>query len=93
MDAVYMSDSELPPGFDQLIPLPKVAFWFQQNLATKTMISLDMSNVVEVDMTGSQTATIDYTSAGAWQQPTGSSVQVIKKKKAVDYTRVKPASK
>lgn len=80
--AVFISPLEYPPGFATMIPIPKVCFWFQANLKTNTMITVDKSDVFEVDLTGSTSATINYDANGVWSRSSTS--------KPIDYTRTVP---
>ena len=66
-----------------MTPLPKVCFWFQQNLDTSTMVTVDKSTVFEVDLSDGGPATINYDANGNWS--------LASKKKAIDYTLTVPA--
>jgi hypothetical protein len=66
-----------------MIPLPKVCFWFQQNLDTATMIAVDTSTVFEVDLSDGQPATITYDADGNWS--------LAPKNNPIDYTMKTPA--
>jgi hypothetical protein len=62
-------------------PLPKVCFWFQQELTSGTMITLDMSTVFQVDLTDGQPAGINCDKNGIWSLNTMN--------KPIDYTKKK----
>jgi hypothetical protein len=80
---VFISPLKYPPGFATMTPLPKVCFWFQQNLDTSTMVTVDKSTVFEVDLSDGGPATINYDANGNWS--------LASKKKAIDYTLTVPA--
>lgn len=59
-------------------PLPKVAFWFQQNLESETMITVDKSDIFEVDLSDGQPAVVEYNGNGIWSLANAA--------RAIDYT-------
>lgn len=67
-----MSPYKFPPGKATLRPLPKVVFWFQADLESSTMITMDVSNSITVDLSQSTTAALTYDKKGQWQQVPGS---------------------
>jgi hypothetical protein len=77
----YISPTPDIPGKDNLIPVAKVALWFQRTIKTSTMISLDIGNCCDLDLTFTQKQSVTYTDDGHWQTPG----------KFVDYTRAVPA--
>ncbi|KAM4064593.1 hypothetical protein HRG_005039 [Hirsutella rhossiliensis] len=66
--SVYMSPLKFPPGKAILTPLPKVVFWFEARLESSTMIAMDQSNTILVNLTGSSSATLTYDKKGSWKR-------------------------
>jgi len=79
---VFISPLKYPPGFATMTPLPKVCFWFQQNLDTGTMITVDKTTVFEVDLSDGQPKTITYDANGNWS---------LVSLNPIDYTLKTPA--
>ena len=63
--AIYVAPDSIETGTDTLIPVEKVQVWFAQNLTTSTMISEDVTNAVEIDLTTANSATRLY-QKGSW---------------------------
>jgi len=80
---VFISLLKYPSGFAAMTPLPKVCFWFQQNLDTGTMITVDKSTVFEVDLSDDQPKTITYDANANWS--------LASKSNSIDYTLKTPA--
>ena len=66
---IYVAPAAITTGSDVLTPVEMVQVWFAQNLATSTMISKDVSNYVEIDLTEVDSAKRLYQS-GTWSVPT-----------------------
>jgi hypothetical protein len=66
--AIYVAPLAIETGSDILTPVEKVQVWFQQDLATSTMISHDVSNAIEIDLTTVDSATRLYQN-GSWSTP------------------------
>ncbi|KAH0563227.1 hypothetical protein GP486_002213 [Trichoglossum hirsutum] len=80
VQAVYISPLELPPGKATIIPLPKVAFWFEANLSTSTMVVVDQSTIFEVDMSDAKPKDISYDENGAWHNNSGKHIHYVRPK-------------
>jgi hypothetical protein len=77
VEAAYISPLILPPGGAKVIPLPKVAFWFQADLRTASMTVVDESNIFEVDMTDGLPKIITYDASGNWSNNSGKKIHYI----------------
>jgi hypothetical protein len=65
---IYVAPLSIETGSDILTPIEKVQVWFQQKLVTSTMISQDVSNAIEIDLTTVDSATRLYQN-GSWSTP------------------------
>jgi hypothetical protein len=78
---VFISPSPNVPGRSSLVPLPAVALWFQRDIKTATMMSLDLSLTCQIDLAGRSEQSVLYNDEGHWVFPG----------KFVDYTKAAPA--
>jgi hypothetical protein len=78
---VFISPTPDIPGRDSLIPLPSVALWFQRNIKTSTMMSLDLSETCVLNLAEDHDRSVLYNDEGHWVIPG----------KFVDYTKTVPA--
>jgi hypothetical protein len=66
---IYVGRDAIEAGVIGLTPVDVVRVWFQQDITSGTMLSLDMlakaSNAIEVDLTSADTASLQYQN-GAW---------------------------
>jgi hypothetical protein len=79
--AVYISPTPDIPGRDSIIPLPSVALWFQRNIKAGTMMSLNLSETCEIDLSEQHERSVLYNDDGHWVFPG----------QFVDYTKTVPA--
>jgi len=62
---IYVSKNQVVKGSTDLTPKESVMVWFEQGIETSTMFSTSRSNFIEIDLTGKNTAAINYTN-GKW---------------------------
>lgn len=65
---IYVAQKPISQGSDALTPVESVQVWFEQDVATGTMFSIAKSNVAQIDLTTSNTATRLY-KGGQWTIP------------------------
>lgn len=65
---IYVAENQIVLGATVLTPVEKVLVWFEQEIQTSTMFSTSRSKAVEVDLTGTNSATRLY-SGGQWSTP------------------------
>ncbi|KAF9533127.1 hypothetical protein CPB83DRAFT_832226 [Crepidotus variabilis] len=63
---IFISPNPEVAGKTFLTPINKIALWFQHGLKTATMISLSLSDVHIIDLTGSTEAVATYTNDHKW---------------------------
>lgn len=74
---VYISPTELPPGTQQLVPIPQVCFWFSNSTSSGTMVTIDTSNTGLVDLSSGTQKTINFTRQGAWVNVQSTAIDYI----------------
>ncbi|AEA43987.1 hypothetical protein [Fluviicola taffensis] len=62
---IYVSEKQIIKGTNDLTPKESVLVWFEQNIETSTMFSTSRSNAVELDLTGTNQISVNY-SEGEW---------------------------
>lgn len=65
---IYVAPEQILEGVDVLTPVEMVSVWFEQDIATSTMISRAGTNHVEIDLTEQDDAIRLY-SGDAWSTP------------------------
>ena len=65
---MMVAQNPIEKGTDTLTPVESVQVWFEQDVVTGTMFSLAKSNVAEINLTTTNTATWLYTN-GSWTIP------------------------
>lgn len=63
---IYVAQDPIETGTDTLTPVDIVRVWFQQDVHTSTMISTDVTNSVDIDMTSRDTAARLYDAHDNW---------------------------
>ena len=69
MTPIYVAPQPVGTGTATLTPVEMVRVWFEQDIVTSTMISDDVTNAVEIDMTARDVATYLY-KGGNWSVQT-----------------------
>jgi hypothetical protein len=63
---IYVAQDPIETGTDTLTPVDIVRVWFQQNVVTSTMISTDVTNSIDIDMTSTNTTARLYDNNDNW---------------------------
>jgi len=75
---IYISPIEIPYSTTLIIPIAKVALWFQQSIETSTMIVLSLTNAHIVDMTNQTTQTTTYHDNASWTNGPSAKIDYFK---------------
>ncbi|KAF9528228.1 hypothetical protein CPB83DRAFT_894495 [Crepidotus variabilis] len=90
-DAPIYISSQFVPGTARLTPITQVCLWFQQNVVTSTMVSVDVSKAHVINLTGRTEASTTYTNDFKWKDPTMVPGSADYESEVIDYTKITAA--